>query len=458
MFSRIGQAIFDHQALLEASNFKMGLEIEMQRVDETGHLSQEPYPAAVGDEKENPWITNDFLETMSEIVTPPAGNATDAIHYLYSINTALRIALAPGELLWPLSMPPILPKDRSKVPIAKAGPEKERYLRAWLKRHSISEGTPSGAHINLSINPALVKLVRKSFPDRFSDEVKVRNYLYQIITQGFVRYRWLLTYLFGASPVAEQNFFENGATPLHHPVRCIRQSRQYGFGTKFVGDYSSVENYVTAITSAIEKGKLLGPSEFHGPVRFKGAADLNQMAKQGVEYIELRMLDLDPTSQIGIRTGTLRFIRLLAGYFIMNTALNPEEVPEVMKRADTMNETVALEDPVKPSAYAATAKAFIRHLRLFVNELQAGPEYLEIIDDLEYKVDHPKTTLSGQLAEQIKDNSLVEYALKQAHKHQDGAMLALHPFRGFEENGGRLSADELTQQLFGGTWKTEESL
>ncbi|QIX58670.1 hypothetical protein HCY95_01107 [Limosilactobacillus fermentum] len=43
MFSQIGQAIFDHQAILEASDFKMGLEIEMQRVDETGHLSQEPY-------------------------------------------------------------------------------------------------------------------------------------------------------------------------------------------------------------------------------------------------------------------------------------------------------------------------------------------------------------------------------------------------------------------------------
>ena len=138
MFSQIGQAIFDHQAILEASDFKMGLEIEMQQVDETGHLSQEPYPAAVGDEKENPWITNDFLETMSEIVTPPAGNATDAIHYLYSINTALRTALAPGELLWPLSMPPILPRDRSQVPIAKAGPEKEKYFQEWLKRHSIS--------------------------------------------------------------------------------------------------------------------------------------------------------------------------------------------------------------------------------------------------------------------------------------------------------------------------------
>ncbi|MEK1445574.1 glutamate--cysteine ligase [Limosilactobacillus fermentum] len=457
MFSQIGQAIFDHQAILEASDFKMGLEIEMQRVDETGHLSQEPYPAAVGDEKENPWITNDFLETMSEIVTPPAGNATDAIHYLYSINTALRTALAPGELLWPLSMPPILPRDRSQVPIAKAGPEKEKYFQEWLKRHSISEGTPSGAHINLSINPGLVKVVFESFPDRFKDEVATRNYLYQIITQGFVRYRWLLTYLFGASPIAEQNFFENGATPLKHPIRCIRQSRQYGFGTKFSGDYSSIDSYVETILAAVESGKLLAPSEFHGPVRFKGAADLKTMAKEGVEYIELRMLDLDPTSQIGIRTGTLRFIRLLAGYFIMNTALAPKEVPGVMKRADEMNETVALEDPTKPSTFAATAKAFIRHLRIFVNELQAGPEYLEIIDDLEYKVDHPKTTLSGQLVERMKDGSLVDYALHQARKHQDGAMLALRPFRGFEENGGRLSADELASQLFGGTWKTEEA-
>ena len=97
MFSRIGQIIFDHEAVLEASDFKMGIEIEMNRVDKRGHLSREPYPAAVGDQAQNPWLTNDFLSTMSEIVTPAADNATDAMHYLYSINTALRTALAPGE-------------------------------------------------------------------------------------------------------------------------------------------------------------------------------------------------------------------------------------------------------------------------------------------------------------------------------------------------------------------------
>ena len=105
MFSKIGQLIFDNEAVAKTSDFTIGLEIEMQRVDDTGHLSQEPYPSAIGDEKTNPWITNDFLETMSEVVTPAASHALDAMHYLYAINNVLRSALAPGELLWPLSMP-----------------------------------------------------------------------------------------------------------------------------------------------------------------------------------------------------------------------------------------------------------------------------------------------------------------------------------------------------------------
>lgn len=60
MFSEIGQLIFDNEAVAKTSDFTMGLEIEMQRVDENGNFSQEPYPAGAGNEQTNPWITNDF--------------------------------------------------------------------------------------------------------------------------------------------------------------------------------------------------------------------------------------------------------------------------------------------------------------------------------------------------------------------------------------------------------------
>ncbi len=60
-----------------------------------------------------------------------------------------------------------------------------------------------------------------------------------------MRYRWLITYLFGASPIAEKNYFENDFK-LEHPVRSIRQS-SLGFGTKFASDYTSVQAYVDRI-------------------------------------------------------------------------------------------------------------------------------------------------------------------------------------------------------------------
>ena len=104
---------------------------------------------------------------MSEIVTPPADNATDAMHYLHSINTVLRTALAPGELLWLLSMPPILPMIGQNSNRAYRS-RKKPIFKEWLKHHSISKA-PSGAHINMSISDDLVELVYQQLPQRFEN-------------------------------------------------------------------------------------------------------------------------------------------------------------------------------------------------------------------------------------------------------------------------------------------------
>lgn len=452
MFSEIGQLIFDNEAVAKTSDFTMGLEIEMQRVDETGQLSQEPYPAAAGDERINPWITNDFLETMSEVVTPPAAHALDAMHYLFSINNALRTALSPGELLWPLSMPPRLPKDTSKIPLAKMGPKKEAYLKEWLKRHGFSEGTPCGAHINLSIDPHVFNLVYDNMHDRFQSKVELQNYLYAKIAQGFLRYRWVITYLFGASPIAEENYFKPGEGPKA-PIRSIRQS-SHGFGNKFHGDYTTVQRYVDRIEQGVSEGKLISDYEFHGAVRFKGNTNLKQLPKTGVEYLELRMLDLDPSSSVGIRTNTLRFFRLMASYFIMSPALKPEEVNKVVARADDMNEEISTEHPNDISAYQASARAFLQRLEMYADRIQLGPEYQEELEDLMDRVENPLTTPSAKLITHLKNGSLTEYALRRAIRYQQSALQSIRPFKGFENNQ-KLSPSQLKHQLFKGSWEPD---
>ncbi|BAP86496.1 glutamate--cysteine ligase [Paucilactobacillus hokkaidonensis JCM 18461] len=450
MFSEIGQLIFDNEAVAKTQDFTMGLEIEMQRVDENGDLSKEPYPAGVGDERTNPWVTNDFLETMSEVVTPPAAHALDAMHYLFSINNALRTALAPGELLWPLSMPPRLPKDKQTLLLAKMGPEKEAYLKEWLKRHGFSEGTPCGAHINLSIDPRVFDMVYPHLKDQFASETELENYMYTKIAQGFMRYRWLITYLFGASPIAEANYFENNAGPAA-PIRSVRQS-SYGFGTKFTGDYTNVQQYVDRIKQGAKDGTLISDYEFHGAVRFKGDGKLADLAKSGVKYLELRMLDLDPSSSVGVRTNTLRFIRLMSSYFIMTPALHEEEVNKVLLRADQMNEEVATESPDAVCKYQTSARAMLARLERYANQIQLGPEYQEELEDLEDRVENPRTTPSARLTAHIKDGSLSEYALERAKRYQNSALQSINPFHGFESQK-KLSANDLKEQLFKGSWE-----
>lgn len=75
------------------------------------------------------------------------------------------------------------------------------------------------------------------------------------------------------------------------------------------------------------------------------------MPEHGIEYLELRMLDLDPSSSVGVRTGTLRFIRLLASYLIMQPPLKENEVEEMLVTADKMNEVVAEENPQATCRY-----------------------------------------------------------------------------------------------------------
>lgn len=218
---------------------------------------------------------------------------------------------------------------------------------------------------------------------------------------------------------------------VDHPMRSMRQS-SYGFGTKFRGDFTDLDRYVDRIEEGVKEGILTSDYEFHGPVRFKGNANLKQLQKEGIQYVELRMLDLGPTTAVGVKTVTLRFIRLLASYFIMHPAMTTSEVDEVLRQADERNQVVAEEDPRSATKYESTALALIKRLAQYANQIQLGPEYTEILDELEDRILNPLLTPSAQLLNYVEDGSLTSYALRRAKRYQEAALESLHPFHGFE--------------------------
>lgn len=325
MFDEIGQIIFNNEIVAKASDFNMGIEVESIRIDSSGRLTNETYPKALGNQRKNHFIKTDVYQIQSEIITPAARKSLDAMHYLMALNDTLRNALEPNEMLWPLSMPPILPKDKKTIPIADVDPEQKAYYERWIETRSDTQGIPVGVHLNVSVNEAVLKAVWEGQQSEFDSYQEFVNYMYIKIAQGFVYYRWLITYLFGNSPIAEKNFFEPDDDQPTHPVRSIRSSN-YGLTSDVKKDYRTVGDYVNNIESNIKSGKLFSEAEYHASVRLKTMhGDLTNMVKHGVDYIELRMLDLDPTTALSVRTNTIRFFRILLSYFMMTPPMADQE-------------------------------------------------------------------------------------------------------------------------------------
>ncbi|MEJ6400818.1 glutamate--cysteine ligase [Nicoliella lavandulae] len=450
MLNQLGVSLNSRHLIDAFLNVSMGIEIERMRTDYDGKMSMTPHPTGAGSPFKNPWITKDYLESMTEVVTP-IDDVSHTLKYDYELTNVLRQALRKDELLWPLSMPAELPKHKDKSLLAVEPPEKQRYFESICERYGITRGAPCGVHINLSVSEAGLNELLKTSDSAFTDIKTLRNHAYSMIARGFIKYRWLLTYLFGASPVAQANYFDQGKGP-NNPIRSIRQSH-FGFITSFDVDYSDVNRYADRILEALKNGEIAGTAEFHGSVRFRGNNNLELLKQNGARYLELRMFDLDPRVDVAVQNTTLQLVSLLVNYFLFSD-VEPfaDDAVAELRTADAMNERVALERPDQVCEYQDQARQLIHRLRDFVNYLALGPEYIELLNLINQAIDDPNLTINGFLNHKIKNGTLLDYGLSQANQFQQDALMNPHHFNGFKKNEGHLSAEELKRELNAFKW------
>lgn len=423
-----------------AQGFTWGLEVERHRIGADGYLSAAPYPPMLGQQRANPYIKNDYFNTQSEIITPVANSIGTASHYLAALDYTLRSALAADEYLWPFSLPPCLTATHSELGYADVGPEKMAYYEELGRRYGMEEGLPSGIHVNLAPNKKWTSAIAKA-ARRDTRQVRDELLLKQAI--GFMQYRWLFTYLQGASPVAEANYLTD--LPAQ-PVRSLRNSRQYGYGfaSHFKGDYTSVAAYVEKMQAAIAADELIAESAFHEAVRLRHPAGLTALTTHGISHIELRMLDLDPTVTTGIRSDTLLLVQLLAFYFMVTPKLAATE----LTAATQQNDQVALEHPLTTSSQQQAGLDLLAQLQELVITAELPPIYRSVVAQAAEKLCRPQLTLAGRLLPRIQQDSLLAYGLQQARNFQLRAQLNSSPvYRDFQ-NEPRPSLKKLQQALF----------
>ena len=403
-----------------------GIERESLRVDRQGKLAHTPHPSCLGARSFHPYIQTDFCEFQMELITPVAKSTTEARRFLGAITDVAGRSISKDELLWPLSMPPRI--NAQEIQIAQLENEFERYYRNYLaEKYGTKLQAISGIHYNMELGKDLVEALFQESDQ--TDMIAFKNALYLKLAQNYLRYRWVITYLFGAAPVAEQGFFDQ---EVPEPVRSFRNS-DHGYVNKeeIQVSFSSLEDYVSAIENYIEQGDLIAEKEFYSAVRFRGQKVNRSFLDKGITYLEFRNFDLNPFERIGISQTTMDTVHLLTLAFLWIDA--PENVDQALAQGNALNEKIALSHPLEPLPSEAETQNITTALDQLVQHFGLGDYHQSLVKQVKDAFADPNQTLAAQLLPHIKDKSLADFALDKALAYHDYDWTAHYALKGYEE-------------------------
>ena len=403
-----------------------GIERESLRVDRQGKLAHTPHPSCLGARSFHPYIQTDFCEFQMELITPVAKSTTEARRLLGAITDVAGRSIATDEILWPLSMPPRLKAE--EVQVARLENDFERHYRNYLaEKYGTKLQAISGIHYNMELGKDLVEALFQESDQ--TDMITFKNALYLKLAQNYLRYRWVITYLFGAAPIAEQGFFDK---EVPEPVRSFRNS-DHGYVNKeeIQVSFASLEDYVSAIETYIKQGDLIAEKEFYSAVRFRGQKVNRSFLDKGITYLEFRNFDLNPFERIGISQDTMDTVHLLLLAFLWLDA--PENVDQALTQGHALNEKIALSHPLEPLPSEAETQNITTTLDQLVQHFGLGDYHQGLVKQVKDAFADPSQTLAAQLLPHIKDKSLADFALDKALAYHDYDWTAHYALKGYEK-------------------------
>ena len=365
MFKRVESRVkelFAHNKNGLLNDRLIGVEKESLRVSPEGRISQLEHPVSLGSALANPYITTDYSEALLEFITPPSEHIESALDFLRDSQAYVYQKLQQDEILWATSMPCVVAGE-SSIPIAKygssnAGQMKSVYRRGLGHRYGRAMQVIAGVHFNYSLPESFWPIYKELLEENELSLKDFQSEQYFCLVRNLQRYGWLIPYLFGASPAVcksflggaktnlqdfnENTYYEPYATSLRMGDIGYQNNKENETGVKAC--YRSLDSYVQTLQCAIEtpfpeyekigvkvNGKyqqlnanlLQIENEYYSTVRPKQITQGNEkpiiaLKKRGVQYVELRSLDVNAFDPLGINETQLRFIEIFMLFCLLS--------------------------------------------------------------------------------------------------------------------------------------------
>lgn len=496
-----------------------GIEREALRVSPEHRLARDPHPKILGSALTHSRITTDYSEALLEFITPVHQDITALLTDLTNTH-AFTVKHLNGQQLWPISMPCYI-QDHHQIPVAKFGTSnvgkmKTLYRTGLTHRYGAMMQVISGVHFNFSVSDELWDLLYQANPEKFAVKQDYISDAYFGLIRNYRRLMWILPYFFGASPALHSSFLQGNNAPfnfetaidetLYLPWATSLRMSDLGYTNKEQEQldisYSSLSEYLAGLKKAIKlpsdkfaeigiksdgKYKQLNnhilqiENELYAPIRPKitpnmGEKPSDALARGGVKYIEVRALDVNPFSPIGISTSQVQFLDLFLLYCLLSPAkkISEHEESEISK-----NLKLVIEQGRKPhlclqqnneevtlSSWLQSLFSDLRSIAILLDSETSTDSYQQVLDELSLAIDDPALTLSGQVMAQLRSQSQENWAQQLCNQYQqyfidyplpidtiDGfyreAKLSLHTQLDIEK-ADNLSFDEYLKNYFKG--------
>ena len=448
-----------------------GIEKESLRVTADGSLSQQPHPAGLGSALTNRYITTDFSEALLEFVTPAFATTWEALRCVCDLHQYTYSHLG-DEMLWSASMPCRVPAD-DEIPLARYGTSnvgqmKTIYRRGLGYRYGRQMQTIAGVHFNYSIPDGFWPWYKEALGDEQS-EVAFQSEQYLGLIRNFHRMGWLVLYLFGASPALCKSFAGSTAAELKslndetyfEPFGTSLRMSDLGYSNQNQSriniSLNSLDEYVRDLASMIETPEpsyedigvkvegqyrqlntnlLQIENEFYSAIRPKRVAETGErptaaLRRGGIEYVEIRSLDINVFDPCGINQNTMRFMEAFLIYCLLENSpeLNDVELDEIAQNQKATAKkgrepNFRLQRNAAPVAIKDWAQEILDKVLAVAETIDNhddGDSYAAAVQQMQILVDSPESTPSARVLAELQqaDSSFFQFAFSRAESHRD---------------------------------------
>lgn len=426
-----------------------GIERETLRLDENGYLAKTDHPEVFGDKSHNPYITTDFSESQIEVITPALKGVEEAYNFTRSLYDIVAMEIK-DEYLWPESMPCIIPEDKD-IPVAKfngSSKESQEYREKLLIKYGGKKQLISGIHYNFSFDEAIIKKLYEDSEEKLSYK-EFKDSIYLKVARNYLRYRWLIVYLFGAAPIVHESFINSCKCPLnevnHNEYSSLgaisHRNGKCGYKNKIdlFPSYNTVSEYLESIDGYIKDELIDSHKELYSQVRLKPSDTKNfkeSLLKDGIKYLEYRTIDINPFEKGGISLEDLRFLQVFNIYLLTKEESNFENWQEEALENQQLIAVHGVDDiELKFNGKSISKIDFgleiLNEIMIINDELNLG--FKDVINNMIAKLKDSKLTYSYKITEKIKEEGYINTFLNLAKEYKSSAYKNRFKLEGYED-------------------------